>query len=97
MTDRYLAIVEALRKQAKERQSWPPEKVRDWIRTIHGPELRTLEGKEADHMLLILELIGHYADTNNQRTITYFYKHAGKEYRVTYGLGDDPLVEEVLS
>lgn len=97
MTDKYQRIIEAMRRQTQERLSWPPEKLLDWIRSIHGPELRTLEGKEADHMLLVLELIGHYASTNNQRLITYFYKHAGKEYRVNHGLGDGPLVEEVLS
>jgi len=46
--------------------------------------------------LLVLELIGPYKETNNQRTLTRYYKHANKEYRVTYGLGDKPLVEEIL-
>ena len=96
MSDKYLAIIEAMRRQTEERLKWPPEKLREWIRQVHGPETRELEGKEADHMLLILELIGPYNETNNQRTLTRYYKHANKEYRVTYGLGDKPLVEEVL-
>lgn len=94
-TDRNLAIIKAMRKQTKERME-DPVKLREWIRQVHGPERRELEGKEAEHMLLILTLVEPYADSNNQRTHTYFYKHAGKEYRVTHGLGDDLLVEEIL-
>lgn len=95
MTDKYLRILEAMRKQTEERLA-SPEKLREWIRQVHGPEMRELEGEEAEQMLTVLNLIGHYTDTNNQRTHTYFYNHNGKEYRVTYGLGDNPLVEEVL-
>lgn len=97
MTDdeRNLKIIEAMRKQTAERMA-SPEKLREWIRQVHGPEMRELEGDEADQMLIVLKLIGHYTDTNNQVTHTYFYEHAGKEYRVTYGLGDKPLIEEVF-
>lgn len=87
--ERYLLVIETIKRQTEERLSWPPEKLREWIRQVHGPEMRELEGN-------VLKLIGHYTDTNNQRTHTYFYKHNNKEYRVTYGLYDDPLVEEVL-
>ena len=95
MTDQYLQIIEAMRKQTEERLK-DPVKLRDYIRRVFGPEIRDLKGDEAEQMLVVLKLIGHYADTNNQRTHTYFYNHNGKEYRVTYGLGDDPLVEEVI-
>lgn len=95
MTDQYLQIIEALRKQTEERLK-DPVKLRDYIRRVFGPEIRDLKGDEAEQMLVVLKLIGHYADTNNQRTHTYFYNHNGKEYRVTYGLGDNPLVEEVI-
>lgn len=95
MSDRNLTILEAMRRQTELRMA-SPEKLREWIRQVHGPEMRELKGEEAEQMLVILKLIGHYTDTNNQRTHTYFYHHAGKEYRVTYGLGDDPLVEEVM-
>jgi len=96
MSDRNKAILEAMRKQTEDQLKWPPEKLREWIRQVHGPEVRELVGKEADHILLVLELIGPYKETNNQRTLTRYYKHANKEYRVTYGLGDKPLVEEIL-
>lgn len=94
--ERNLLILENLRRQTEERMKWPPEKLREWIRQIHGPEMRELEGEEAEQMLIVLKLVGHTGDSNNQRTHTYFYKYNDKEYRVTYGLGDDPLVEEVL-
>lgn len=93
-TERNLKIIEAMRKQTAERVA-SPEKLREWIRQVHGPEMRELEGDEAAHMLTVLKLVSHYTETNNQRTHTYFYEHAGKEYRVTYGISDEPLVEEV--
>ena len=94
--DKYLKIIEMLRKQTEERMNWPPEKLRAWIRQIHGAETRELEGKEAEQMLIALKLVGHYSDANNQRTHTYYYDFNNKRYMVTYGLYDDPLVEEVL-
>lgn len=96
MTDNFLDnIIEQLRKQTEERLKWPPEKLKAWLHKVHGPVTRELEGEEAKHMLIVLKLVGHYTDTNNQRTHTYYYKHNDKEYRVTYGLYDEPLVEEV--
>ena len=95
MSERNLTILEAMRRQTELRMA-SPEKLREWIRQIHGEEMRELKGEEAEQMLVVLKLIGHYADTNNQRTHTYFYNHNNKEYRVTYGLGNNPLVEEVL-
>lgn len=92
--DKHKTILDIMRRQTAERMA-SPEKLRDWIRQIHGEEMRELKGDEAEQMLVVLRLIGHYADTNNQRTHTYFYNHGGKEYRVTYGLGNNPLVEEV--
>lgn len=92
----YIKLIEIMKRQTEERLK-DPVKLREWIRQVHGPEMREIGGEEAEQMLIILELVGHYADTNNQRTQTYFYKYADKEYRVTYGLGDKPLVEEVLN
>ena len=93
--DKHLKIIEAMRKQTAERMA-NPEKLREWIRNIHGEEMRELEGEEAEQMLVVLKLVGHYTDTNHQRTHTYFYRHNEKQYRVTYGLGNNPLVEEVF-
>lgn len=75
--DKYLKIIEAMRRQTEERMK-DPVKLREWIRKVHGPERRELNGEEAEQMLIVLNLIGHYTDTNNQRTHTYFYNHNGK-------------------
>ncbi len=93
--ERNKKILEVMRKQTQEHLD-NPDKFREWYRQLHGPNLKELAGKEAEQMLIVLTLIEPYKSTNNQRTATDFYEHAGKEYRVTYGLGDDPLVEEVL-
>lgn len=95
MTNIYAAIIESMRRQTEEQLKWPPEKLREWLRQIHGHETRELEGDEAKHMLTVLKLVGHFGESNNQRTHTYFYNYNGKEYRVTYGLGDEPVVEEI--
>ena len=73
-----------------------PAKFREWNPQLRGPTLKEIVGKEATQILIVLTLVEPYKSTNNQRTATDFYKHADKEYRVTYGLGDEPLVEEVL-
>ena len=93
--ERNKKILEVMRKQTQEYLQ-DPAKFKEWYRKIHGPNLKELIGKEAEQMLIVLTLVEPYKSTNNQRTSTDFYEHAGKEYRVTYGLGDDPLVEEVL-
>lgn len=95
-TERNKRIIEAMRKYTAEIKN-DPDKFREWYRSIQGPDCKELVGKEAEQMLIVLKLIEPYKSTNNQRTSTDFYEHAGKEYRVTYGLGDEPLVEEVLS
>lgn len=94
-TERNQRLLEAMRRQTAERLA-DPVKLREWIRKVHGPEMRELEDKEAEQMLIVLKLVESYNSTNNQRTSTDFYRHSGKEYRVTYGLGDDPLIEEIL-
>ena len=93
--ERNKKILEVMRKQTQEYLD-NPDKLKEWYRQLHGPNLKELVGKEAEQMLIVLTLVEPYKSTNNQRTSTDFYEHAGKEYRVTYGLGDEPLVEEIL-
>ena len=88
-------IIAALHLQTVELLE-DPVKLREYVRRLHGPPIRAYSGTEAEQMITILKLIGHYLVTDNQRTCTYFYIHNEREYRITYGLGDDPLVEEVL-
>lgn len=93
--DRNLKIIENLRRMAQERVS-TPDKFREWMRKVHGDNYRELTGDDAEKMIVLLKLVGHYTYTNNQKTSTYFYHYNEKEYRITYGF-DEPLVEEVLS
>ena len=93
--ERNKKILEVMRKHTQERLD-DPSKFWEWFREIKGPDLKEITGKEAEQMLLVLTLVEPYKSTNNQRTSTDFYEHAGKEYRVTYGLGDVPLLEEVF-
>jgi hypothetical protein len=74
----------------------PPEKLKQWIRQILGPEKRELEEREAEQIYLILLLTVPYKLCNNQQTETHYYDHCGRGYTVTYVLGNKPFVEEVI-
>lgn len=59
---------------------------------------RVIEGNEREHMLTLFALIEPSDTSNNQRTFTETYHHAGKEYEVTYGFSDvgpTPYIEEI--
>ena len=66
-----------------------------FIRRVMGPTKRTLEGQEKENMLTLFRLIEPIESTNNQRSFTDEYLHAGKTYYVHY-FGNDIEVEEVL-
>lgn len=94
--ERNRKILEALRRQTEEDLKLPPEELREMLRKIHGPETRTLEGREAEQMYVILLLTDPYKSSNNQRTETHYYKLIDRVYSITYGLSDQPLIEEIL-
>jgi hypothetical protein len=71
------------------------EQVRAFIRKVMGPERRVLEGAEREHMLTVLSLVEPIRSTNNQRSFTDEYVHAGKMYDVHYFEGET-VVEEIL-
>lgn len=74
------------------------EEAFEFLKRIGMKERRTLEGVEREHMLTLLALIEPHDTSNNQRTFTETYFHAGKEYELTWGFSDagsEPLVEEV--
>ena len=62
---------------------------------VMGPPRRELEGDDHKHMWLILQFLAPVESSNNQRTITDVYEHAGKTYHVTHGIYDYPLIEEI--
>ncbi len=71
------------------------EEARAFIRKVMGPPRRVLEGAEREHMLTVLRLVEPNRSTNNQRSFTDEYVHAGKMYDVHY-FDDDTIVEEIL-
>lgn len=71
------------------------EEAKAFMRTVMGSATRTLEGQEKENMLLLFKLIQPVESTNNQRSFTDEYHHAGKTYYVHY-FGNEIDVEEVL-
>lgn len=71
----------------------------DFLKSIGMKKRRILLGTEREHMLTLLALVEPTDDSNNQRTFTETYHHAGKEYELTWGFGiegePEPLVEEI--
>ncbi len=71
------------------------DEAKAFIRRVMGPTKRILEGQEKENMLTLFRLIEPVESTNNQRSFTDEYLHAGKTYYVHY-FGNDIEVEEVL-
>lgn len=73
-----------------------PEEARALIRKIMGPETRLIEGEEKEYMLTIFGLLEPIGSSDNQRTWTEVYEHAGKTYHVHYWDKDDIDIEEII-
>ena len=71
------------------------EEAQAFIRKVMGPPRRRLEGKELEHVWLLINMSTPVRESNNQRTMTEEFEIGGKRYDVHYGLEDDPVVEEV--
>lgn len=74
------------------------QKAIEFLRKIGIKDRRLIEGEEREHMLTLLALVEPANISNNQRTFTETYYHAGKEYELTWGFSDEgpePIVEEV--
>lgn len=83
-------------KAIREKHSkFTPEEARAWIRKVMGPQKRVLEGDEREHMLTVFNLLEPVCQSNNQRSFTDEYVHAGKTYYVHY-FENEIEVEEVL-
>lgn len=82
-------------QEAAERIRNDPVKLKEFMRKVMGPPKRVLEGAEREHMLTVFKLIEPVRTTNNQRSFTDEYVHAGKMYDVHYFEGET-VVEEYL-
>jgi hypothetical protein len=74
-----------------------PDEAREFLRNILGPPSRTLEGKEKEHILLLLVMIEPFKQTNNQRSWTDYYMIGETEYHVTTFSKDDVIVDMMLT
>ena len=72
-----------------------PAKLKQFLRNVMGPSRRTIVGTEKAIMLTLFKLIEPVSSSNNQRSFTDVYVHAGKEYHVHY-FDDDTELEEIL-
>jgi hypothetical protein len=82
-------------QEASDRIMNDPIKLKEFMRKVMGPPKRVLEGDEREHMLTVLRLIEPISSSNNQRSFTEEYEHAGKRYDVHYFEGET-VVEEYL-
>jgi len=85
MKDMYKSFMDDLVKD--------PVRLKAFLRKINGPEQRIIEGQEKEHLFTVFNLIEPSSQSNNQRTWTNVYHHAGKEYHYTQGEGFDELAE----
>lgn len=74
-----------------------PVRLKAFMRSVMGPPLVTLEGKEKEQVLASLALIEPFDQSNNQHSWTDSYMINDTEYHVTYFPGsDDPIVDKML-
>ena len=71
------------------------EEAKAWIRRVVGLPRRQLLGDEYKHMMMVLVLKDPISSSNNQRFWTDEYEHDGRRYDITYGVEDEPILEEV--
>jgi hypothetical protein len=73
-----------------------PLELKAFLRRVMGPPTKTLEGKEKEHILLLLAMIEPFKETNNQRSWTSYYLIGETEYHVTH-FEDEIIVDEMLN
>jgi len=80
-------------QEAADRISNDPVKLKEFMRKVMGPKQRIIEGQEREHLLMVFGLTDPTEESNNQRSWTSVYEHAGKTYHLTLGDGWDELAE----
>jgi hypothetical protein len=81
----------------KSRIENDPNYARELIKKIMPKNTRELEGKEKEHILLLIKLTKPITESNNQRFWYEEYFIGGKTYHITYGIYEEPIVEEELN
>jgi hypothetical protein len=72
------------------------EEARAFLRKVMGPEKRILEGKEREHVLLMLAFTTPDAVSNNQHSWSEVYKRGSKHWCVTTFPDGEIIVEDIL-
>lgn len=85
--------IEKMHEEFREKLRNDPVFLKKFLREVSGPEQRIIEGQEKEHLFTVFNLIDPTSESNNQRTWTTVYHHAGKEYHYTQGEGFDELAE----
>jgi hypothetical protein len=74
-----------------------PVRLKEFMRRVMGPPHKTLEGKEKEQTILLLQMIEPFKETNNQQSWTDYYMIGETEYQVTYFPGsDEPIIDKML-
>ena len=74
-----------------------PVRLKAFMRSVMGPPMKTLEGKEKEQIILLLQMIEPFKETNNQQSWTDYYMIGETEYQVTYfPEADEPIIDKVL-
>jgi hypothetical protein len=74
-----------------------PVRLKEFMRKVMGPPMKTLEGKEKEQTILLLQMIEPFKETNNQQSWTDYYMIGDTEYQVTYfPEADDPIIDKIL-
>jgi hypothetical protein len=74
-----------------------PERLKVFLRKIMGRPYKTLEGKEKEQTILLLQMLEPFEQTNNQYSWTDCYMIGDTEYHVTYfPESDDPIIDKML-
>lgn len=94
-TEKIIKTSIELIQETAERIRKDPVELKKFMRNILGPDRKKITGQEHDHMLTVFQLIEPIESSNNQRSWTDVYEHAGKTYHVHY-FEDETVIEEIL-
>jgi hypothetical protein len=74
-----------------------PVRLKAFLRSVMGPPMKTLEGKEKEQTILLLQMLEPFKQTNNQQSWTDYYMIGETEYHVTTWPGSsEPTIDKML-
>ena len=77
-------------------QNWTREQARDFLRSLGIGKYATLTEPERSHMLTIFAMLQPESESNDQRSFTEVYLHAGRTFHVTTFEDGEVVVEEEI-